>query len=172
MNPKQFHWGWVCCTALFAFLLGMLFHNLYEWFGQNVFVGLFFPMNESVWEHLKLTFYPILIVWFLFARRLRLDFLWTNRLYACFISVLTGFLLLSGLHYLFFAGFGFEQLWLHLLIYYVSLFCGQWLAVHVSFQRRIPKWTGILSSLILSFMVLLFACFSLHPLMFPIFQPS
>ena len=49
-------------SFLIASLLGTLFHFVYEWSGDNFFVGLFFPVNESTWEHLKLVFIPILLV--------------------------------------------------------------------------------------------------------------
>ncbi len=42
-------------------LLGVLGHFLYEWTNDNTIVGLFFPVNESIWEHLKLIFFPSLI---------------------------------------------------------------------------------------------------------------
>ena len=42
-------------------IIGVLSHFVYEWSGENAFVGLFFPVNESIWEHLKLIFYPALI---------------------------------------------------------------------------------------------------------------
>lgn len=42
--------------------LGVLSHFLYNWSGQNKFVGIFTSMNESTWEHLKLIFFPILFV--------------------------------------------------------------------------------------------------------------
>jgi len=41
--------------------LGSLFHFVYGWTNENMIVGLFFSVNESVWEHLKLIFYPALI---------------------------------------------------------------------------------------------------------------
>lgn len=46
---------------LFTSVTGSLFHSLYEWSGKNAFVGLFTPVNESVWEHIKLLFFPLLI---------------------------------------------------------------------------------------------------------------
>lgn len=42
-------------------LLGVLGHFLYEIANKNRFVGLFFPVNESIWEHLKLIFFPSVI---------------------------------------------------------------------------------------------------------------
>lgn len=42
-------------------ILGTLGHFVYEWSGENTIIGLIFPVNESIWEHLKLIFYPSLI---------------------------------------------------------------------------------------------------------------
>ena len=47
---------------IFAAILGVLFHFVYEWSGNNGFVGLFSPVNESTWEHLKLLFFPMLLL--------------------------------------------------------------------------------------------------------------
>lgn len=48
-------------SYIIACILGVLFHFVYEWSGSNSFLGLFFPVNESTWEHLKLIFYPVII---------------------------------------------------------------------------------------------------------------
>ena len=42
-------------------VLGTLGHFIYEWTNDNYTIGLFFSVNESIWEHLKLLFYPTLI---------------------------------------------------------------------------------------------------------------
>ena len=42
-----------------------IFHMLYEWLGQNALIGLIAPINESVWEHGKLIFFPFLIFSFI-----------------------------------------------------------------------------------------------------------
>lgn len=38
-----------------------VFHFLYEWSGENFFVGLISATNESVFEHTKILFFPYLI---------------------------------------------------------------------------------------------------------------
>ena len=48
--------------------LGAAAHFFYEWSGNNFFVGMFSPVNESVWEHMKLAFFPMLL--FSFAANL------------------------------------------------------------------------------------------------------
>ena len=50
--------------AVFTIITGTLLHFVYEWSGESLFVGIFSPINESVWEHLKLLFFPM-SVWIL-----------------------------------------------------------------------------------------------------------
>lgn len=54
-----------------AFLLGSVFHFLYEYSEENPFVALIAPVSESTWEHLKLLFFPVLFLTILeyFIRR-------------------------------------------------------------------------------------------------------
>lgn len=48
-------------AVLVIFLLTVLFHFMYNWF-PNVVFSFFFPVNESIWEHMKLL-YTGIIVW-------------------------------------------------------------------------------------------------------------
>ncbi len=46
--------------TLFVVITGSLAHFLYAWSGKQSVIGLFSPVNESVWEHMKLLFFPML----------------------------------------------------------------------------------------------------------------
>lgn len=46
---------------IFVSITGTINHFLFELFGNSVIIGLFCPVNESVWEHQKLLFFPFLI---------------------------------------------------------------------------------------------------------------
>lgn len=46
---------------LFTSVLGTLAHFIYDWSGQNPLAAMFFPVNESTWEHMKLLFFPMLL---------------------------------------------------------------------------------------------------------------
>lgn len=48
-------------SAIFVCILGTLLHFTYKIFGENKFVASFSAVNESVWEHLKLLFFPMLL---------------------------------------------------------------------------------------------------------------
>lgn len=48
-------------SVIFTFVLGTILHFTYQLSGENRFVAIFSAVNESVWEHLKLLFFPMLI---------------------------------------------------------------------------------------------------------------
>ncbi len=48
-------------SAIFSIILGTLLHFTFELFSNNLFIASFSAVNESVWEHLKLVFFPMLI---------------------------------------------------------------------------------------------------------------
>lgn len=49
---------WV--TLVIAMGLGVLLHFLYDWFPYSL-IALISPVRESIWEHLKILFYPLLL---------------------------------------------------------------------------------------------------------------
>ena len=54
---------WIYIGAFLTFLISIPLHFLYDFIGGTpMWAGYFLPVNESVWEHLKLLFYPGIIV--------------------------------------------------------------------------------------------------------------
>lgn len=47
-------------STIFIMILGVVLHFTFEWSNNNILVGTFSPVNESIWEHLKLLFFPML----------------------------------------------------------------------------------------------------------------
>lgn len=43
-------------NVVFLFLLSFLWHFVYDWFPNNIF-ALFFPVNESIWERMKIIYF-------------------------------------------------------------------------------------------------------------------
>ena len=52
---------WKFISVLLIFLLSALFHFIYDWF-PNFFTSLFFPVNESIWEHNKIIVVSFLVL--------------------------------------------------------------------------------------------------------------
>ena len=53
---------WEAAGALFIIASGSALHFVYAWSGYSLVVGFFGAVNESIWEHLKLAFWPT-IAW-------------------------------------------------------------------------------------------------------------
>ena len=104
---------------LFVVLLGVFLHFAYELSGENPIVGLFALVNESVWEHLKLLFFPMLVLtlW---------DSFTTHRNNLCFlpartIGILSGLLFTVVVFYTVTGILGFNIAWVNILIYLLSV---------------------------------------------------
>lgn len=52
---------WELSGILFLILVGSLLHFTFEWSNRLPLVGVFSPVNESVWEHLKLGFWSLVL---------------------------------------------------------------------------------------------------------------
>ncbi len=47
---------------LIVMVVGFIMHYVYEWSGNSFLVGLFVPVSESAWEHMKLVYLPLLLL--------------------------------------------------------------------------------------------------------------
>lgn len=53
--------AWQASGFLFIVAAGSVFHFIYGWFGPSKLLAAIFPVNESVWEHLKLGYWSLVI---------------------------------------------------------------------------------------------------------------
>ena len=120
------------------YVLGGLSHFVYEWTGNNVIIGLLFPVNESIYEHTKLAIVPLLI-FYIFGLRNKPNV--SKWIFSFLISLLTTIILIPMLYYFYTGSFGFESLIIDILIYFISITCGQLLALH--FYNRTSKYPRI-----------------------------
>ena len=52
---------WEMYGILWIVIFGSLFHSLYDLSGKSPLIGAISPVNESLWEHLKLGYFPLMI---------------------------------------------------------------------------------------------------------------
>ena len=52
---------WKVISVILIFLFSSLFHFIYDWF-PTFFTSLFFPVNESIWEHNKIIVMSFLVL--------------------------------------------------------------------------------------------------------------
>ena len=110
--------------ALLEFLIigivGTLWHFIYEWSGDNAVVGIIAPVNESVWEHLKLLFFPTVIYsvieYFIIKERPE------NYIAASTLGLFGGLLAIVAFFYTYTGILGYNVSALDILSFFIGLF--------------------------------------------------
>ena len=104
---------------IFISVLGVLLHFTYEWSGNNPIVGLFSATNESTWEHLKLLFFPMLILTMLeiFFNSSKLP---SNFLSARVIGIISGTIFIVAAFYTILGVIGTNYDFINIAIYFVG----------------------------------------------------
>ena len=128
-SPKKWTlWG---IPVLFA--IGSGLHFVYDLLGENRLIGAVVPVNESIWEHVKLALLPVVLWWtlyYLFAgRKQGLDGRrwFAGALAAAAVSCIS----IPSMHYLFTNATGKEVMWVDILIYLIAIAEGQLIGLHV-----------------------------------------
>ncbi len=150
----------------FVLTVGTLSHFLYEWTNRNFIIGLFTPVSESVWEHMKLLFFPMLLFSLFMAGKLK------NR-YPCVISalcfgILAGTVCIPTLFYAYTFAAEKSIFILDLAIFLFSTITAFFLAYQLTLSCRMQAYTAVLCILVCA----LFACFivfTYHPPSFGMF---
>ncbi len=132
-------------AAVAVALGGTALHFLFDLW-PNALTALVSPVNESVWEHLKLLFWPMLAAALVLSFRTRRPYdLWS----AFFAALLAMPLFLLGVYYLIRCGFGYTALWLDITLYYVSVAFGFLLTWRLYQSGTLARRTGVLLMLVM-----------------------
>lgn len=150
-------------SYIIASILGTIFHFVYDLSGENYILGLFFPINESTWEHLKLIFFPILIMSVI--EYLFLNVKTDNFACAKLVSALIGMGSTIAMFYTFNGVYGRNVEWVNILIYFIAMgfaysYSYRKIAASCSDTHALsPKVCIILFTVI----ILMFMIFSVNP---------
>ena len=104
---------------LFTAVAGTLFHFFYDWSHHNAIVGLFTPVNESIWEHIKLLFFPMLFYALSATRKWESSYPCIG--YALSSGILFGCLLIPVLYYTYTGISGVQITAVDIAIFYISV---------------------------------------------------
>lgn len=138
-------------------LVGTLLHFTYDWFGQNAFVGSFSAVNESVWEHLKLAFYPMLLAavigfFFLYKKT-------NNYIEAQMIGIFSAISFITVVYYTYTGIAGTHFVVIDILLFIFSILLGEEVAYRIEIK---PDESTTLSKVLsIGILVFLLLCFIL-----------
>lgn len=163
-------WIWISLPMLF--MVGSVFHFLYDLSGEAPVVGAIAAVNESVWEHQKMVLLPV-AAWWLAV------YLWKGSeeqihrgkwFTGSAVAMITANLTIPALFYFYSEAFGVHLLLVDGLILLLAVAAGQLIGLHVyRYGKGLPL---ALSLLIMLLLIGLFVYFTFQPPLLPWFRDS
>lgn len=165
---------WMLLGIPILFVLATPLHFLFERSNQTVIVGVFAPVNESPWEHLKLTFWPLLI-WFiigylLFGRKQKGAC--AKYALSCVVAEIVCALFILSFFYTYQGALGIKSHILNILALLLGLIISILVSIHVYKYAKPSTLDGVISILILILLAILFIYLTFYPPHIPLFQDS
>ena len=159
---------WQMGGFIFTAVVGTLLHFLFDWTGGNVVAALFSAVNESIWEHLKLMFYPMatvaVIQYFFWGRAV--DSFWCIKL----IGILLGLVLIPVVYYTYTGILGVKADWFNITIFFLTAAAVYWAETKL-FQRQFVCPIGSKLPVVAIFLIgTVFTVLTFLPLHIPFFQ--
>ena len=103
---------------IFTSIAGTLLHFAYDWSNQSIFLAPFSAINESIWEHMKLLFFPMfafaLIEYFSIGNEY--ENFWCVKL----IGIALGLILIPTLYYTYTGAFGVMIDFINIAIFFLA----------------------------------------------------
>ena len=153
--------------CIVTIILGVLSHFAYDISGNSFLIGLFFPVNESIWEHLKLVLVPAttFALTYSFINKNEKHML-NNFWYYISSSIILSMIIIPISHYTFKSIFKTFPDFVNILIYIISIIISFYYLYrkisteYISPNSKNKNSTGILTITIL---YLVFIIFTIYP---------
>lgn len=153
-------------SAVFVCILGTLLHFTYELSGENGLVGAFSAVNESVWEHLKLLFFPMLlstIIGYFYIGKNTSNFLCAKTL-----GILTSMLFIVVFFYTYTGIIGKSIVFVDIASFFVAVILGEYLSYKLMISNF--KCNNTVAIIILVIILICFIVFTYSPPNLEIFK--
>lgn len=152
------------------FIVGTLLHYVYDFFGENKIIGFFVPINESVWEHTKLSYFPIVLWWIITYIVMKDEWnLEGNKWFlAMIVSAVTSIFIIILFYYGYVGSTGEYSFIVNISLFLVSVILGQLLGMHIyRYGNGIP---AIISIVIAFLITLLYVWLTIKPRDLPLWK--
>lgn len=159
---------WQVAGFVFTAVVGTLLHFLFDWTGGSVIAALFSAVNESIWEHMKLLFYPMVIFALIEYHAWGRDCksFWCVKL----IGILIGLALIPVLYYTYTGILGMSADWFNITIFFIAAGLTFWLETKL-FQNGIACLIHSKSAFVfICLIAIVFTVFTFTPPHIPLFE--
>ncbi|MDD4773199.1 MAG: DUF6512 family protein [Eubacteriales bacterium] len=162
---------------IYTLMLGIVAffsHFAYELSGMNPIVGLFNPVNESVWEHLKFMFFPFLLWWIAIYKinNIKCKTTLNTWIVSASISLVAAPVSVVLLFYSYTGAFGIESVFVDMLLAFICYFIALSIASHFLKYSTPDKWATFIAVIIIVIIFFLFVVFTINPPELPIFYDN
>lgn len=105
-------------STIFSIILGTLFHFAYNFLHKPFILGLFIPISESVFEHLKLVLVPLTLVGIAYTIFFKKE---NNLWYYILKAIILSIIFIPIFHYLYIAIFSNTSAIFDIALYIISM---------------------------------------------------
>jgi hypothetical protein len=155
---------------VFIIILGSVLHFTFEWSGTNPVVGAFSAVNESVWEHLKLAFWPTLL--FALIELVPLRRVVNNFVLAKTASVYVMVTIIPAIFYSYTAFTGESLFAIDIASFVIAVIVGQLVSYKLLTYRKISSRLNWVALAFLVALAVAFVVFTFLPPQVTLFQDS
>lgn len=146
-------------------LSGSLLHFALDLTGRNSFLMLFAPTNESVWEHGKLIFYPLLVLWLILACKEGL----LSSSCRAFFALAHSLFAMFGIYYFYTCAFGLEHILLLDIFDFMLCTAVGYFILGKNNKLCHNKTAGFIAVILIIMMLMTIWVFTYYPPNLPIF---
>jgi len=167
LSEKRIIFWYELAGIILIIIFGSMLHFTFEWSGNQPIVGVFSAVNESVWEHLKIAFWPTL-VYAIFEYRY-LNKRTNNFFFAKTIGICAIMLTIPTIFYSY-TFFTEENLIIDILSFIFAIIVGQLISYELLAFRKLSKSLELISLVALVILALAFVVFTFYPPQIQLFQ--
>ena len=151
---------WQIANYIFVLLTGMLFHFMFEFFGENIYIAFLFPVNESLWEHMKLFYLPMVI--FLVIEYIKIGKKYSSFLWAKVFSIVFSSVAAISIYMFFYSIFGEVPIF-SIISFIVPLSISIYIETKIILKIKISRNKYIIPTIIIFGIGILFVVFTYFP---------
>ncbi|MGG5461240.1 DUF6512 family protein [Clostridium sp. B9] len=163
---------WILKGIPILFIIGAIMHSAYDLSKNNLIVGLFCAVNESIWEHLKMVLIPVILWWviYYYFKCSKYSINKNKWFQSALIALITSLITIPMLYYFYTQAFGVELIVVDIIILLLAIIFGQLLGLHI--YRHGKGVNSIIIIMIFVALIAMFMIFTFYPPQIPLFKDS
>ncbi|TXT65442.1 MAG: conserved membrane protein of unknown function [Promethearchaeota archaeon] len=162
--------NWQIGGSVFIIMFGSFLHFLFELSGNFPPIGAISAVNESIWEHLKLGYWPLVFFGILEYRNVNKES--QNFFLANLVSALLILFIIPVFFYTYTAIIGEHILWLDIFSFIFAVSVGQFVSYKIMMKSEFNLKISYISVFGIIIIGVLFVVFTYFPPQIPLFEDS